>query len=106
MKFCMNGALTIGTQDGANIEICREVGAENCFMFGLTSPEIDSLRAQGYTPAALYASNPELHQVIDLIREGFFSRGAAEQFRPLIDELLNWDTYMLLADFQSYLDCQ
>ncbi len=106
MKFCMNGAVTIGTQDGANIEICREVGAENFFMFGLTSPEIDGLRAQGYRPAALYARNPELRQVIDLIRDGFFSRGAAEQFRPLIDALLDWDTYMVLADFQSYLDCQ
>jgi starch phosphorylase len=106
MKFCMNGALTIGTQDGANIEICSEVGAENFFMFGLTAAEVDTARAQGYRPAAYYESNPELRAVIDLIREGFFSRGDVALFRPLIDGLLNWDTYMLLADFQSYVDCQ
>jgi starch phosphorylase len=102
----MNGALTIGTQDGANIEIRREVGAENFFMFGLTAPEVDRLRAQGYRPAAFYESNSELRQVIDLIREGFFSRGDPAMFRPIVDGLLNWDTYMLLADFQSYADCQ
>jgi glycogen phosphorylase len=106
MKFCMNGALTIGTQDGANIEICREVGAENFFMFGLTAPEVESLRAGGYRPAVLYESNPELRQALDLIREGFFSRGDCGQFRPLTDGLLSRDPFMLLADFQSYVDCQ
>ncbi|MDE2051917.1 MAG: glycogen/starch/alpha-glucan phosphorylase, partial [Gammaproteobacteria bacterium] len=106
MKFCMNGALTIGTHDGANIEICREVGPENVFMFGLTAPEVESLRAGGYRPAALYESNPELRQVLDLIRDGFFSRGDPGQFRAIVDGLLQWDTFMLLADFQSYLDCQ
>lgn len=106
MKFCMNGALTIGTQDGANIEICREVGPENFFMFGLTAPEVESLRAGGYRPAALYESNPELRQVLDLVRDGFFSRGDPGQFRAIVDGLLNWDTFMLLADFKSYVDCQ
>jgi starch phosphorylase len=106
MKFCMNGALTIGTQDGANIEIRREVGAENFFMFGLTASEVEALRAGGYHPGALYAGNPELRQALDLIRDGFFSRGDGEQFRAIVDGLLRWDTYMLLADFQSYLDCQ
>ncbi|MHB8815323.1 MAG: glycogen/starch/alpha-glucan phosphorylase [Steroidobacteraceae bacterium] len=106
MKFCMNGALTIGTQDGANIEIRREVGADNFFMFGLTAPEVESLRAGGYRPAALYESNMELRQALDLISEGFFSRGDPGQFRALVDGLLHWDTYMLLADFQSYVDCQ
>jgi starch phosphorylase len=106
MKFCMNGALTIGTLDGANIEIRREVGAENFFMFGLTAEEVESLRRNGYRPAAFYESNPELKQVIDLIREGFFARGDVTQFRSIVDGLLNWDTYMLLADFQSYVDCQ
>jgi starch phosphorylase len=106
MKFCMNGALTIGTQDGANIEICREVGADNFFMFGLTAPEVESLRAGGYRPAALYESNAELRQVLDLVRDGFFSRGDPGQFRSIVDGLLNWDTFMLLADFQSYVDCQ
>ncbi len=106
MKFCMNGALTIGTLDGANIEIRREVGAENFFMFGLTAAEVETLRRDGYHPSAFYESNPELRAVIDLIREGFFWRGDATQFRGLMDGLLNWDTYMLLADFQSYIDCQ
>jgi len=106
MKFCMNGALTLGTQDGANIEICSEVGAQNSFMFGLTASEVHALRADGYQPAAYYASNPELRSAIDLIREGFFSRGDAARFRPLTDSLLQWDTYMLLADFKPYLDAQ
>ena len=106
MKFCMNGALTIGTQDGANIEIRREVGSENFFMFGLTAPEVESLRAGGYRPAAVYESNAELRQALDLIRDGFFSRGDPGQFRAIVDGLLNWDTFMLLADFQSYVDCQ
>jgi starch phosphorylase len=106
MKFCMNGALTIGTLDGANIEIRREVGAENFFMFGLTAAQVDTLRRDGYRPSAFYDNNPELRAVIDLIREGFFWRGDATQFRGLMDGLLNWDTYMLLADFQSYVDCQ
>jgi starch phosphorylase len=106
MKFCMNGALTIGTLDGANIEIRREVGPENFFMFGLSTEEVESLRRNGYRPGAFYESNPELRAVIDLICEGFFSRGDTTQFRSIIDGLLNWDTYMLLADFQSYVDCQ
>jgi starch phosphorylase len=106
MKFCMNGALTIGTQDGANVEICREVGPENFFMFGLTVPQVEALRAGGYRPAALYESDAELRQVIDLIRDGFFSRGDPQQFRAMVDGLLNWDTFLLLADFRSYVDCQ
>jgi starch phosphorylase len=92
--------------DGANIEICGEVGAENCFMFGLSASEVAALRARGYRPASFYESNPELRGVIDFIRDGFFSRGDGTLFRPIVDGLLNWDTYMLLADFQSYADCQ
>jgi starch phosphorylase len=106
MKFCMNGALTIGTQDGANIEISREVGAENFFMFGLTAAEVASTRAGGYRPAALYESDAELREVLDLIREGFFSRGDPAQFRAIVDGLLHGDPFMLLADFRSYVDCQ
>src|SRR6202012_3678053 len=106
MKFCMNGALTIGTQDGANIEICQEVGLENFFMFGLSAPEVYALKAQGYHPLQYYDSNPELHQVIDLVKDGFFSRGDTQIFKPLIDGLLGWDPYLVLADFQSYADCQ
>jgi starch phosphorylase len=106
MKFSMNGALTVGTLDGANIEIREEVGAENFFLFGLTTPEVYAMKARGYRPMDYYEGNPELRGVIDLIRGGFFSRGDPELFRPLIDGLLHYDPYMLLADFSSYLECQ
>jgi glycogen phosphorylase len=106
MKFSMNGALTIGTLDGANIEIREEVGADNFFLFGLSAPEVYALKRQGYRPMDYYNANQGLRDVIDLIRSGFFSRGDTELFRPLIDGLLYHDPYLLLADFQSYLDCQ
>jgi starch phosphorylase len=106
MKFSMNGALTIGTLDGANIEIRDEVGAENFFLFGLSAEEVYALKAQGYRPIDYYNANQGLKDVIDLIRSGFFSRGDPELFRPLIDGLLYQDPYLLLADFQSYIDCQ
>jgi glycogen phosphorylase len=106
MKFSMNGALTIGTLDGANIEIRDEVGAENFFLFGLSTPEVYAVKAQGYRPMDYYNGNQKLRDVIDLIRSGFFSRGDPELFRPLIDGLLHHDPYLLLADFQSYIDCQ
>ena len=106
MKFCMNGALTIGTLDGANIEIREEVGADNFFLFGLSAPEVYSLKSRGYRPMDYYNANQGLRDVIDLIRSGFFSRGDTELFRPLVDGLLYHDPYLLLADFQSYLDCQ
>jgi len=106
MKFSMNGALTIGTLDGANIEIREEVGAENFFLFGLSAAEVYALKSQGYRPMDYYGANPGLRDVIDLIRSGFFSRGDAELFRPLIDGLLYHDPYLLLADFQSYIECQ
>jgi starch phosphorylase len=106
MKFCMNGALTIGTLDGANIEIRDEVGAENFFLFGLSTPEVYALKAQGYRPMDYYAANPGLRDVVDLIRSGFFSRGDTELFKPLMDNLMYHDPYLLFADFQSYIDCQ
>jgi starch phosphorylase len=106
MKFCMNGALTIGTPDGANIEICTEVGAENFFMFGLSVPEVAALRREGYRPAHYYERNAELRDVLDLIRDGFFSRGDSQLFRPLIEGLLRWDPYLVLADFEAYVECQ
>jgi starch phosphorylase len=106
MKFCMNGALTIGTLDGANIEIREEVGADNFFLFGLSAPEVYALKSRAYRPMDYYNANQGLRDVIDLIRSGFFSRGDTELFRPLIDGLLYHDPYLLLADFQSYLDCQ
>jgi starch phosphorylase len=106
MKFAMNGALTIGTLDGANIEIREEVGAENFFLFGLSAEEVYALKARGYRPQDYYNANQELREVIDLIRSGLFSRGDTELFRPLIDGLINQDPYLLFADFQSYIDCQ
>ncbi|HSZ10317.1 MAG TPA: glycogen/starch/alpha-glucan phosphorylase [Steroidobacteraceae bacterium] len=106
MKFSMNGALTIGTLDGANIEIREEVGAENFFLFGLSAPEVYALKAKGYRPMDYYDTNQGLRDVIDLIRSGFFSRGDTELFRPLMDDLLYQDPYLLLADFQAYIDCQ
>jgi starch phosphorylase len=106
MKFSMNGALTIGTMDGANIEIREEVGAENFFLFGLSAEEVYAVKARGYRPMDYYNANQGLRDVIDLIRSGFFSRGDTELFRPLIDQLLYQDPYLLLADFQSYVECQ
>ncbi|MET0291489.1 MAG: glycogen/starch/alpha-glucan phosphorylase [Steroidobacteraceae bacterium] len=106
MKFQMNGALTIGTMDGANIEIREEVGAENFFLFGMTAAEVHRLRADGYRPREVYQNNAELRAVIDLVADGFFSRGDPELFRPLVDNLLHHDPYLVLADYQSYADCQ
>ncbi|NEO32708.1 MAG: glycogen/starch/alpha-glucan phosphorylase [Symploca sp. SIO3C6] len=106
MKFAMNGALTIGTLDGANVEIREAVGAENFFLFGLTTQEVYALKARGYNPREYYDNNPELRDVIDRIATGCFSNGDQEMFRPIVDSLMYHDQYMLFADYQSYVDCQ
>ncbi|HEU4891945.1 MAG TPA: glycogen/starch/alpha-glucan family phosphorylase, partial [Vicinamibacterales bacterium] len=106
MKFAMNGALTIGTLDGANVEIRDAVGPENFFLFGLTADEVIRLKSDSYVPRSFYDSNPELREAIDLVADGFFSNGDRELFRPLVDSLLDRDDYMLLADYQAYVDCQ
>jgi glycogen phosphorylase len=106
MKFSMNGALTIGTLDGANIEIRDEVGAENFFLFGLSVEQAAAVWRAGYRPVDLYNTDEELRGVVDLIREGAFSGGDRELFRPLVDNLLQSDPYLVLADFRSYVDCQ
>lgn len=106
MKFALNGALTIGTLDGANIEILEEVGAGQFFMFGLTAEEVLHLKRKGYRPWEYYDSNPFLREAIDLIRSGFFSNGDTKLFEPLVNSLLYQDEYMLCADYQSYIDCQ
>jgi starch phosphorylase len=106
MKFSLNGALTIGTLDGANIEIREEVGAENFFRFGLSAAEVIQKKAEGYKPLAYYQGNDQLRAAIDLIASGYFSRGDRELFRPLIDSLLYNDEYLLFADYQSYIDAQ
>jgi glycogen phosphorylase len=106
MKFAMNGALTIGTLDGANVEIREEVGAENFFLFGLTADEVFALRNRGYDPREIYQNNPELRQAIDGLASGQFSRGDAYVFQPLIGSLLSRDEFFVLADYQPYVDCQ
>jgi len=106
MKFQMNGALTIGTMDGANIEIREEVGPENFFLFGLTAAEVQARRAAGYQPMQVYYHQPELREVLTLIRDGYFSRGNSEQFLGLVGNLLHHDPYMVLADYQAYAECQ
>lgn len=106
MKFAMNGALTIGTLDGANVEIMEQVGEENFFLFGLTAKEVDEVKAAGYNPRDYYNSNPELKLVLDRISSGIFSHGDCTLFKPIVDNLLYQDPYLLLADYQSYIDCQ
>ncbi len=106
MKFSMNGALTIGTLDGANVEIREEVGVENFFLFGLTAEAVLGLKAKGYAPRSFYESNTNLREAIDQIRSGHFSQGNCDLFAPLVDNLLNHDPFLLLADYQSYVDCQ
>ena len=107
MKFTLNGALTIGTLDGANVEIREEVGAENFFLFGMRTPEVVELKAKGYNPMEYYNANPDLKRVLDMIANGFFCPDHPEMFRPITDSLLyQGDQYCLLADFDSYLKCQ
>jgi glycogen phosphorylase len=106
MKFALNGALTIGTLDGANVEIREEVGAENFFLFGLTAAEVQETLRRGYRPRDFYEKDEELRAVIDLINSGFFSPDQPDEFRGLVHDLLERDQYLLLADFRAYADCQ
>ena len=106
MKFAMNGALTVGTLDGANIEIREAVGAENFFLFGMTTEQVYFLRSQGYDSGHYYNSNADLKAAIDSLYSGHFSRGDTNLFRPLLDGLMHNDAYMLFADYQSYIECQ
>ncbi len=106
MKFALNGGLIIGTLDGANVEIRQEVGEDNFFLFGLKSDEVKELKAEEYNPREYYENNSELKAVIDSLAAGNFSQGNNELFQPLIDNLLNQDPFLLLADYQSYIECQ
>ncbi len=106
MKFSLNGALTIGTLDGANIEIRNAVGPENFFVFGLTVEEVDRLRASGYRPWEIYEQNAELKEAVDLIASGRLSSGDVKLFEPLIKALLSNDHFLVLADYQDYIECQ
>ena len=106
MKLSLNGALTIGTLDGANVEIREEVGAENFFLFGLTVEEIARLKAAGYKPRDIYSRNLELREVLDFVTSGSLAGGDTQLFRPIVDTLLEKDSFFVLADYESYLECQ
>lgn len=106
MKFSMNGALTIGTLDGANVEIRNEVGPENFFLFGLTADQVVQTLNAGYHPWESYSSNARLRSAIELINSGLFSHGDTDLFRPLTESLIHHDPYLVLADYPSYVDCQ
>jgi starch phosphorylase len=106
MKFALNGALTIGTWDGANIEMAEAIGADDLFVFGLHAEDVRAVRALGYDPRLHYEENRQLRAVIDAIAGGDFSPGDERRYRPLTDALLGQDNYLLLADFASYLEAQ
>ena len=106
MKFAMNGALTIGTLDGANVEIREQVGADNFFLFGKTNEELAELHHQGYRPWELIGSMPELADVLRLVEQGHFSNGDGDLFRPLLENLTGRDPFYVLADFDDYMRCQ
>src|SRR5262249_16392894 len=106
MKFALNGALTMGTLDGANIEIRAAGGEGNFFSFGLSSLEGEDLKSKGHRPRDFYEGDAELREVLDSIGRGDFSRGDFDLFRPLLDSLLHRDEFLLLADFRSYVECQ
>jgi glycogen phosphorylase len=106
MKFSLNGALTIGTLDGANVEIREEVGPENFFLFGLDAGQVTQLKRSGYRPYDIYEKNLALREVIDFIASGGLSGGDLNLFRPLVDNLLWSDPFLVFADYQAYVDCQ
>jgi starch phosphorylase len=107
MKLSLNGALTVGTLDGANIEIMEEVGSDNIFIFGLTADEVMEKKQSGYQPREIYTKNLELREVLDMVQRGFFSGSQRNIFQPILEDLLDHgDPYMVLADFQSYCDIQ
>jgi starch phosphorylase len=106
MKFALNGALTIGTLDGANVEIREEVGAENFFLFGLTAREVEEVKRRGYRPRDHYNQNATVREVIDFIASGALGRGDHDLFRPIVENLVDHDPFLLLADYQGYIDAQ
>jgi starch phosphorylase len=107
MKFSMNGALTIGTEDGANIEIRDQVGADNIFIFGNTTPQVEAIRASGYDPKAIYLDNPQLNETLNKIDGGFFSPSDKRRYHDVFNSLVNYgDHYLLLADYADYIATQ
>jgi len=106
MKFMLNGALTIGTLDGANVEMAEEMGEENIFIFGMKVEEVQAVEAAGYNAYSYYNANAELKQVIDMIRDGFYSPGNQDEFKDVINLLLNHDRFLTLADYSAYITAQ
>ena len=107
MKLALNGALTIGTLDGANIEIRQEVGPDNFFIFGLSTQEVANLKNAGYNPWDYYHANAELKQALDMIASGYFSPEQADRFQSIVNNLTHGgDHYLLLADYASYVAAQ
>jgi starch phosphorylase len=106
MKFMLNGALTIGTLDGANVEMREEAGAENFFLFDLTADQVERAKRAGYRPADFVDSGAELRDALDLVASGHVSRGDREMFRPLVDNPLHSDPFLVLADYAAYVACQ
>jgi starch phosphorylase len=106
MKFSLNGALTIGTLDGANVEIREEVGADNFFLFGLDAEQVRQLKARGYRPRDHYEQNAALREVLDFIASGAVAHGDTNLFRPLVDNLLRDDPFLVLVDYEDYVACQ
>lgn len=106
MKFMLNGALTIGTMDGANVEMAEEMGNENIFIFGMTVDEVEALKERGYYAYNYYNKNIEIKQCIDQIQSGFFSPGNPNEFKTIVDILLKYDNYYLLADYEAYIKAQ
>jgi glycogen phosphorylase len=105
MKLALNGAVTVGTLDGANIEIRDRVGADNFFLFGVTADRAIAIRHGGYSPRAWYRDDAELKAAMDALASGIFSGGDREAFEPVISSILDWDEYLILADYRSYIDC-
>lgn len=106
MKFALNGALTVGTLDGANVEIRERVGADNFFLFGMTVDEVEAQYANGYNPAKYYEADPRLKHAIDMVADGTFSNGDRNAYSPLVADWLTKDWFMTLADFSAYMDIQ
>ena len=106
MKFALNGAMTVGTLDGANVEIRERVGAENFFLFGMTVDEVEKKYAEGYNPASYYEADPRLKHAIDMVADGTFSNGDRNAYSPLVADWLTKDWFMTLADFSAYMDIQ
>merc|ERR1711874_66866 len=106
MKFMLNGGLTLGTLDGANVEMAEEMGEENIFIFGMTVDEVEAVKSKGYNARDYYNASPELKQVVDMLKDGFFTPGNEEEFNDVVDMLLNHDRFLTLADYKAYVAAQ